>query len=450
MLDLSRQGNASRLRKSNGRQVRPESESAFMNPIRKQAGRGRLRRGRPRIRRLAIAGMSLAFLANLASLNELDVMPALAQSGRKVPPRPSSETIVRLETTEVLLPLTAFDAEGRYVTDLTPRDLIVVEEGHAREITSLRREPASIVLLLDVANGLVGFKDGSLSAYKLRDESRETIQDRRNRPLWEPLKRYDYLRIPAAREFAEHFVSGLAEGDQITILQYSDRVELLQDWTQDREAAIASLRWKFRVGSNSSYYDALARAALQLEKRPGRRVIVLLSDGLDDASRGNRRAAVEAVSRTGAAVFVVEWRSVLRGAVYDDAMRITEEEREALNNPSFFLQLLKIFFLKPLEHYSGLEDYLKCLDRIFDSGSLELEALSEQNSGEVLRPRDFNELRTTADHLHREIQSQYSLLFLAERGFDSKGERPVAVIPARPGLSVRVRRTYHQDDVVQH
>jgi hypothetical protein len=81
---------------------------------------------------------------------------ARAQSGRKPNPPPSAPNpIARIETREVMLPLNAYDAEGNNVTDLAPKDLLVVENGEPRAITRLRREPASVVIVLDLSNEMV-------------------------------------------------------------------------------------------------------------------------------------------------------------------------------------------------------------------------------------------------------------------------------------------------------
>jgi VWFA-related protein len=385
-------------------------------------------------------GWSEKLLVLIATLLVL-TMTTRAQSGRKVTPHPSSESpLVHIETHEVVLPLNAYDADGRNVTNLSPKDLIVIEDGQPREITSLRRESASIVLVLDLANELVRFKNDTSHRYTPRGAS---LESRQEKPVWLPKERSDILRVPAAREFAENFISGLSDGDQIAILQYSDRVQLVQDWTADHGEAIFSLRTKYRVGLKSSYYDALVQACTKLRGRPGRRVIVMLSDGLDNASAADRQQAIEAVTRAGATVFVVEWKTVLRTAVYEDAMQM---DRKELDDLSGFLKKLLEWFLGIVASGSGLADYLDWLDGIWAHGSVALHDVADNSGGEVFNPPDFEHLVSIPDSLHREIKTQFSLAFIAEHGFDNGMERRIQVIPARPGLSVRVRRTYHTDD----
>jgi hypothetical protein len=61
---------------------------------------------------------------------------------------------------------------------------------------------------------------------------------------------------------------------------------------------LTALKSKYRVGIKASYYDALKLAAEKLEKCPtGRRVIAMLSDGLDSNSKASRRQAMTALGK---------------------------------------------------------------------------------------------------------------------------------------------------------
>src|SRR5262249_649511 len=151
--------------------------------------------------------------------------------------QPTEKPIARIETREVVLPLIAYDAKGGYVDDLTEKDLLVLEEGESRPITKLRREPANIVLVLDLSNEIGTFKNGPT----------ERIEEEQ-KAIWESGKNYQVLPRTTAREFADNFVSRLSPSDQIAIIQYSDKVQLMQDWTNDRNKALEALRSKYRVG----------------------------------------------------------------------------------------------------------------------------------------------------------------------------------------------------------
>src|SRR5215470_13941949 len=57
--------------------------------------------------------------------------------------------LARIETIEAKIPLRAFDAMGKRALDLTPKDIVVIENGAGRQVTGLNLEPANILLVLD-------------------------------------------------------------------------------------------------------------------------------------------------------------------------------------------------------------------------------------------------------------------------------------------------------------
>ena len=342
----------------------------------------------------------------------------LGQSGRKVQPRPGDAPVVRVETVEVLIPVNAYDENGVNVTDLKPRDLLVVENGEPRTITDLRREPASIVIVLDLGNGIGTFKNGASSVYYERDDEAPPIE--RGGPVW--AKRHDVVPRPASREFADNFVRGLGPEDRVAIIQYSDRVELIQDFTSNRDEALEALRAKYRIGLKSRYFDALTMAAEKVRNQPGRRVIVLLSDGIDTASKTSKRKALDSVARSSATVMVVGWEEVLRHEIAA-AIRWRSAQEKPGSDLAKRVKELRGFLLE------------------LEVARFELAEMARDNGGELLSPRDFDHLVGTPRDILRELGAQYSLAFLTERGLES--EHTINVFSARKGMSVRSRRTYY-------
>lgn len=368
-----------------------------------------------RVSRFKLTGISCLLLALLS--------PAamLGQSGRKIQPKPGDTPVVRVETVEVLIPLNAYDENGLNVTDLEPKDLLVVENGEPRTITDLRREPASIIIVLDLGNGIGTFKNGASSVYYDRDKEGPPID--RGAPVW--AKRHDVVARPASREFADNFVRGLGPEDRVAIIQYSDRVELIQDFTSDRDEALEALKAKYRIGLKSRYFDALSMAADKVRNQPGRRVIVLLSDGIDNGSKTSRRKAMDVVARSSATVMVVGWEEVLRNEI---AAAI--KWRSAHDKPGTALAT----------RVKELKEFLSELEE----ANYELADLAKDNGGELISPPDFDHLVGTPRSILRELGAQYSLAFLTERGLES--EHKINVYSARKGMSVRSRRTYYVEE----
>jgi VWFA-related protein len=344
-----------------------------------------------------------------------------AQSGRKpgqAQPgqQPGEKPILRLETKEVIVPLSAYDAEGNLVGDLAPTDVLVLEDGEARPVSYIRHEPANIVLIIDSSNEIGTFKNGATQR-----KPKEPTE------LWKN-QRYELMPRPTAREFAEDFVSKLAPADQIAIIQYADRVQLMQDWTHDKQEALTALKSKYRVGLKASYYDALKLAAEKLEKCPtGRRVIALISDGLDSNSKASRRQALTALEKVRAAVFVVGWSEVVRNEIEFAVGWIGAHERSTSATAERMLELRR--------HLPKL-----------DGSAILLRELAEASGGEIWLPETHNALVASTKKVVSEIGAQYSLAFITETKPSLENTRAIQVFPARRGLTVRSRRSYYVSD----
>jgi VWFA-related protein len=339
--------------------------------------------------------------------------PAAAQSGRRPQPSPQAPTekpILRLETREIRVPLRAWNAKGEPVTNLAPTDVLVLEEGGARPVTSIRREPANVVLVLDLSNEIGTFKNGESQRERLWGRPSKTVLPR-----------------PAAREFADNLVAALPADDRIAIIQYADRVQLIQDWTQDRDEALLSLRSKFRAGIKARYFDALMLAAQKLgECESGRRIVVLVSDGIDSASKARAQQAVTALARAQASLFVVSWTELLR-----------REIRKALEWSGAHEPQNSATYKRGAE--------LAMFMRRLDGPELELQRLAEQSGGEAWIPESFDQFVNVPREVMQEIGAQYTLTFVAEReGLETL--RHVQVLPARAGLTVRSRQRYYAED----
>jgi VWFA-related protein len=342
--------------------------------------------------------------------------------------RPDEKPVIRLDTREVVVPLSAYDAEGKFVDDLRPRDVLVLEDNEPRIVTSIKREPASIVLVLDLCNEFGTFKNGPSHYFGPPEEEKKLD---RESPVW--VKTHDIIARPAPREFADNFVSRLSPQDHIAIIQYSDRVQLIQDWTNSRAQALGALRSQYRIGLTSHYHDALMLAAEKLRERSaGRRIIVLVSDGVDSASETSLKEALLAVKRAQATVFVIGWARALREQVSQlltvyqmdnkPGIQIVGNRRKRIAELSIYLQLL-------------------------EGASVELRDLAQSSGGELWLPPNHQELTSSPKMLVQEIGAQYSMSFLIDPKSPGLDEaRTIQVLPARRGLSVHARTTYYVGD----
>jgi len=337
---------------------------------------------------------------------------SLAQTTNVSPPKKPDEQEQRLRivTNEVRLPLRAVDSMGRRVADLTAKEVLVIEDGVACQVTSLKREPANVMIVLDLSS--------PLGVFKSRLEDKET-----SKKLFEG-GNYTTIPRPIAREFTEIMLRRLTPQNQIAIIQYADRVEMLQDWTSNRDEAISVLREGFRAGLKARFYDALALAAARLQNAPaGRRVLVLVTDGLDSASMSAKQSAFEQVMATGASIYVISWTEMIIGEARKSVKK-KRFSREVLSPPTF-------------KRAGELKQYIEQAG----SAAEDLEGLTIESGGEYWRPTVVSEFMLhRPDALVREVDSEYTLTYLSQK---DKIDRPASIPEiriARPGLSVFTRQ----------
>jgi VWFA-related protein len=342
-------------------------------------------------------------------------LTAFAQSGRKPQGRQDQgeKPILKIETREVAVPIVAYDSEGNYVNDLKPKDVLVLEEGESRQVTNLKRDPANIVLILDLANEIGTFKNGPTERYGKPDA-----------PIWEKGANYKVVRTPTQWEFANQFISGLSANDRLAIIQYAEKAQLIQDWTNDRNQATGAISSKYRVGLKSSYYDALKLAADKLQSRSeGRRIVVLISDGLDSNSKITRSKAIQALEKARATVFVVGWAQALRQEI---ELAIGWMGSNEAGGTRLYKRVAEL-----RQHLLQLE-----------GASAELRQLAENSGGEMLTPPTHEDLIKANKNINAEIGAQYTLSFLTENAPSLEDKRSIEVLPARRGLILRSRRSY--------
>jgi Ca-activated chloride channel family protein len=143
------------------------------------------------------------------------------------------------------------DRKGRFVPDLTAKDLQVVDDGQAKPIVEFRPDVSgvSVALLFDVS--------GSMQA-----------------------------NIAAAREEAEHVLSWLNPlTDEAAVFTFDTTLSEAAPFQPAPKVLPESLM-SVRPFGATSLHDAIAQTAKRVSVREGRhRAIVVLTDGNDNASR---------------------------------------------------------------------------------------------------------------------------------------------------------------------
>ncbi|MGH9837792.1 MAG: VWA domain-containing protein [Blastocatellia bacterium] len=366
------------------------------------------------------------FLLSLLSLG------IFAQTEKKPDEQSQEKPLARIETIEAKIPVRAFDALGKRVLDLKPKEVIVIENGAGRQVTSLKLEPANILLVLDHSLEMGTYKHGRV---------RPPDPDAPSLPPVPPsgVGPNRWIAAPASVEFAETLIARLGETDHVAIIQYSDKVELIQNWTANGKEARAALRARFRQGHKTRFYDALRMAAETFKTGPaGRPVLVLLTDGVDTASQTPKDEAITALARSGVTIYAVNWSDAVKNEITRTKPRIVSGQGGTPRDTasaSVSINIAPWIF----KRNKGLKEYTKKAA----SNAAGLAQLAENSGGEGHLLKSFDELLGKPEQILEEIGAQYTLTYLTERRANETTARDLEVIGARTGLSVRARKKYY-------
>lgn len=179
-----------------------------------------------------------------------------------------SEIDVQLVQLQVQVTNRKGDPEGR----LTPDDFEVRENGDRRPVEDLH--PASDIPLV------LGFAlDSSSSMLPIR------------RPL-----------IDVATGFLE---AALSTGDRAFLVHFNDTVRVLQPLSASKVLLASRLRHLSPRGG-TALNDAILFSLLQYRNEPGRRALIVVTDGVDEHSRSEPEQSAEFAERLGLPIYFIQ------------------------------------------------------------------------------------------------------------------------------------------------
>jgi VWFA-related protein len=181
-------------------------------------------------------------------------LAALAAAGvaaRQEPPQDGQKFRFRSSVELINVNATVTDARGRFVTGLRKEDFRVYQDDQLQTITHFDNErvPVSLGILLDTSGSMHG------------------------------------ERMAAARRALDRFLFELlGRDDEVFLMKFDTRPQLVQGWTKDRRL-VADALGRLRASGGTSLYDGVA-AALPLvqQGRHRKKALVIISDGNDTTS----------------------------------------------------------------------------------------------------------------------------------------------------------------------
>ncbi len=185
--------------------------------------------------------------------------------------------IFRVKVDMVVLGFTVTDNKGRYVNGLKPKDFRILEDGIQQKLSTFAEGNKAP---LHVA------ENGSTEPVIATKSGEERLSDAfvgTNVFVLFDTSNYMYRGFVYASDAIADFVRGLDRADSVAVYTYSRNLSRAANLSRDRNDAILGLR-KAVAGDDSALYNALLLTLRDAAKVPGRKVVIVFSNGPDNAS----------------------------------------------------------------------------------------------------------------------------------------------------------------------
>lgn len=351
------------------------------------------------------------------------MLTAHGQSRRVSPspsPTPPDDDAVRINTEEIKLNVLAFDEQGKFVGDVRAEDVVITENDVLHQATSLRRIPANVLIVMDTG--------GELRQVKSLEQTRTV---------------------------ARAVVEALRPGDSIALLQYSDKPQIVSEWTTDKQQINRAIG-RTNFGRRSAFVGALELARDFLVRNPAdNRHMVLITDGTDSsADTKEKTRAMRDVLETDISVHVLSYTQMEAADIAPRTKSVSNSpppkampDEVAATLPNGVRDVATAPKAKTINLDRTLIRTLKAREADLRNSEQQLLSLSEGSNGTAVVPGTIEEMVEKASLVARMIDSSYVVTYIPKVPLNEKtGERNIEVTSKRDGLVVQARRKLIVDD----
>ncbi|HEV8430627.1 MAG TPA: VWA domain-containing protein [Pyrinomonadaceae bacterium] len=364
----------------------------------------------------------MAALLTFAATQSSSQQSAKPQASPSPTPEKEQES-VKVFTEEVRLPVVAFDSYGHYDPTLELDDILVLEDGVAQQLRSVRHVPANVLFLLDTGGESSGLGGMSKST-------------------------------GLTRQVASQLVAKLEEGASIAVMQSGNAAEMLQPWTTDKATVLKTLKSKLISTKRSRISEAIANAGIQLKDRPeGSRHVVMITDGVDSpGGKVDRADAMRKLMAARATVHVISYTEFVRQKNPQNNAPVSAGPRPPSSDPITATdptlppgQTRSPSYGISIRFDPAMKRMRKAYEAELKKSQQALKNIADETGGRIMLPVDSQEMLAQANEVARAIGAEYVVTYRPKRPLAEAqpGEyRRIEVASRRVGLSLQARRGY--------
>jgi Ca-activated chloride channel homolog len=307
------------------------------------------------------------------------IIPAAALSVAAQKPKPSPTPIpedpnkVTVTIRRVRLPITVTDKKGQFVPGLTQSDFTILEDKVPQTIETFSDDlaqttPLYIAVLMDTSPSTAG-------------------------------------KLKFQQESAMNFIHTVVKPrkDRVLFGTFDDQINLLQDFTDKTDLLDKAVYSVKKMGTQTALFDAIWQFCDEkMRSVPGRRVLLLVTDGEDTYSRANIRDAIDIAQRTETTIFAISTKAGFLATV------------------------------------PGVE-----AGQIADKKDKDLLTLAEETGGTAFFTGDMLSLERSFTRISKELRAQYLVTYNpTNKSYDGTFRKIDVKLDGHSDLKVRTKRGY--------
>jgi Ca-activated chloride channel family protein len=289
-------------------------------------------------------------------------------------PQDPQQGPIRIPVRRVRLPITVIDKKGNFVPGLTKNDFVILEDKVPQAIETFSDDlalnlPLYVAVLMDTSPSTAG-------------------------------------KLKFQQESAMNFIQTVVKvrKDRVLFGTFDDEITLLQDFTDKLDLLDKAVYSVKKMGKQTALFDAIWQFCDEkMRSVPGRRVLLLVTDGEDTYSRANIRDAISIAQRTETTIFAISTKAGFLGTV------------------------------------PGVE-----AGQVADKKDRDLQTLAEETGGAAFFTGDMLSLERAFTRISKELRAQYLVTYdPTNKTYDGKFRKiEVKLVQGRDGLKVKTKEGY--------
>ncbi|HEX6126570.1 MAG TPA: VWA domain-containing protein [Pyrinomonadaceae bacterium] len=310
-----------------------------------------------------------------------------------VPTNPEEDEIIKIETNLVTMPVSVLDRDGRFISGLQQKDFKIFENGIEQKVDYFQsvEQPFTVVLMIDVSPSTA-------------------------------------FRMDEIHDGAIAFVNQLRANDRVMVVAFDETYRVLCRPTNDRRLLRDAI-YQAQFGDGTSLYDAVdAVINRELASIPGRKAVVLFTDGVDTTSRrSNYQSTVADVEEVDALFYPIRYNTQ-RGTFGGGGRRRGDID-----------DWIGIILGGGVQIGGG---GMGSSSREYATGLRYLETLAANSGGRKFEADSVSNLEASFAGIAEELRRQYSLGYYPDKVGQVGERRRISVRVTRPDVIVKAKNTY--------